>query len=212
MKNMKTRIAKLSAIALLSVGAMALSASAAIDLSSADLSSISSAVSNAIASAKASLPANATPAQVDAAIAAAISNEAQALITQYGQTDPMLVAEAVITASTQAGANPMEIGKGMADAALVEPAATGLEIADAVGATAPKGAVAVFQRTAVESGPRGITLADAAVSYENVGAGGQGGNSQGGGGGNGNTGGFFGGGGNSQGGGGGGGCRNPSCT
>ncbi|HUO93166.1 MAG TPA: hypothetical protein VMU22_09605 [Rhizomicrobium sp.] len=211
MTKTKTHIAKFSAIAWMSVAAIALSAAtvgAATDLSASDLSSIDTAVGNAIAAAKANLPATASRADLDAAVAAAISNETQALISQYGQTNPMLVAEAVITASEHAGANPNEIGTGMANAALAENSATGLEIADAIGSTAPRGAVAAFQRTASAAGGNGTTLADAANSYENIGAG------NGGGGGNGNRGGFFGGNGNGngQGGGGGGGCRNPSCT
>jgi len=214
MRKTRTQLAKFAAIAMFSVGAMALSSStvgAAVDLSATDLSSISSAVANAIATAKAGLPAGATEEQIHAAIANAISTETEALISQYGQTSPMLVAEAVITAADQDGATPGEIGRGMANAALAETnSTTGLEIADAVGATAPAGAIGAFQATANASGSTlGQTLASAAGSYENVGAGGRGGN--------GNTQSFFGGRGGSfgsgaGGGGGGGGCRNPSCT
>lgn len=217
MRMTKSQFAKFAAIAMFSVGAMTMSAStvgAAVDLSASDLSTISTAVSSAIASAKASLGPNATSAQIDAAIAAAISSQTQSLVTQFGQTSPMLVAEAVITAADQSGAPPSAIGTGMATAALAENSTTGLEIADAVGATAPRGAIRAFQATADASGSTmGQTLASAAGSYENVAAGGRGN-----GGGNGNTQSFFGGaGGRGAGagagaGGGGGGCRNPSCT
>ena len=211
MKKTRTQLAKFAAIAMMSVGVMALSAStvgAAVDLSSGDLQSINTAMSNAISAAKASLPANATQAQIDAAISSAISAETQALITQYSQTNPMLVAEAAITGAVNADATGPEIGTGMAAAALAENSTTGLEIADAVGATGPTGAVGAFQTAATANGgPAGLTLADAALSYENIGAG------PGGGGGNGNTQGFFSGGGGLNGSGGsGGGCRNPSCT
>ena len=210
MRKNKSQLAKFAAIAMLSVGVMTLSAStvgAAVDLSATDLSSISTAMGNAIASAKASLPANATPEQVHAAIAAAISSETQTLISQYGSTSPMLVAEAAITGAEQAGATPGELGAGMANAALAENSTIGLEIADAIGSTAPRGAVRAFDETARNSNnPIGQTLASAALSYENVAAG----NGQGG---NGNTQNNFGGNGQGQnGGGGGGGCRNPSCT
>jgi len=209
MKKTKTQLAKFAAIAMMSVAVTALSAStvgAAVDLSSADLSSINNAVAGAIASLETGLPPNATQAQIDNAAANAISSETQALITKYGQTNPMLVAEAVIAAAVKANATANAIGTGMAEAALAENATTGLEIADAVGATGPTGAVGAFQTTASAAGPTGLTLADAALSYENIGAG------PGGGGGNGGTQGFFSGGGGLNGGGGGGGCRNPSCT
>ena len=214
MRKTKSQLAKFAAIAMLSVGAMTMSAStvgAAVDLSASDLSTISAAVSSAIASAKSSLGPNATSAQIDAAVASAISSQTQSLVTQFGTTSPMLVAEAVITAADQSGAAPSAIGTGMANAALAENSTTGLEIADAVGATAPRGAIRSFQATTDASGSTmGQTLASAAGSYENVAAGGRGGN----GGGNGNTQSFFGGtGGTGAGaGGGGGGCRNPSCT
>jgi len=198
MRMTRTHLAKFAAIAMMSVSAIALSVTtvAAADLSAADLTTINSAMNNAIAGA------GGDPAKV----AAAISSETQTLITQFGQVNPMLVAEAAITAAGQAGATPGEVGTGMAGAALAENATTGLEIADAVGATAPNGAIAAFQLTASSGGPNGVTLADAALSYENVGAGN-------GGGGNGSSQGFFsGGGGLNGGGGGGGGCRNPSCT
>ena len=200
MRMTRTHLAKFAAIAMMSVSAMALSVStvgAAADFSTGELTSINAAVSTAIAGAGGD----------PAAIAAAISTATQSLISRYGQMNPMLVAEAVITAAGQAGATPVEVGNGMAAAALAENPATGLEIADAVGATAPNGAVGAFQTAAVANGgPAGVTLADAALSYENVGAGN-------GGGGNGNGQGFFaGGGGLTGGGGGGGGCRNPSCT
>jgi uncharacterized membrane protein YgcG len=221
MRKTRTQLAKFAAIAMLSVGAMALSAStvgAAVDLSATDLSSINTAMANAIANAKAGLAPNAGPLAVEAAVAAAISNETQTLISQYAQTSAMIVAEAAITGAADAGASPREIGKGMATAALAEnqnPAA-GIEIADAVGATAPNGAIRAFDETADASGTQlGQALASAAASYENVGAGGRGngGNGNGGNGGNG-IGGFGNGGngGNGGGGGGGGGCRNPSCT
>jgi uncharacterized membrane protein YgcG len=217
MKKTRTQLAKFAAIAMLSACAMALSAStvgAAVEFSTGELSTIDTAMANAIATAKAGLPAGATAAQTEAAIAAAISNETQSLITQFGKMSPMLVAEAAVTAATDAGASPREIGVGMADAALAEGGATGLEIADAVGATAPRGAIRAFDETADAAGsPLGQSLASAASSYENVGAGGRGNN--GGNGGNGTTQSNFGGnGGNGGGGGGGGGggCRNPSCT
>lgn len=210
MRKTKTTLAQFAGIALLSVGAFALSAStASADLSQTDLSSIATAVDNAIAAAKAALPPGATEAQINAAVAGAISSETQALITEYGTTNPMLVAEAVITAATQDGASDRAIGDGMATAALAEGATVGLEIADAVGSTAPRGAIDAFQQTADNAkSALGTTLADAAISYENVGAGGRGN------GGPGHS--FFGGfGGNGFGFGGngaGGGCRNPSCT
>ena len=212
MRKTKTQLAKFAAIAMLSVGAMALSVStvgAAAEFSTGELATISSTVDNAIAQAKASLPANATQEQINAAIAGAISNATQSLITQFGQMSPMLVAEAVITAATDDGASPRAIGTGMAEAALAETnSTTGLEIADAVGATAPAGAIRSFQETADAShSSLGQTLASAAGSYENVGAGGRGGNGNG----QGNFGGT-GGAGGAGGGGGGGGCRNPSCT
>ena len=208
MRKTKTTLAQIAAIAMLSVGAIALSSAtvgAAVDLSQSDLSSIANAVDGAIASAKAGLPAGATEAQINAAVAAAISNETQTLISQYGSTNPMLVAEAVITASVQDGASPRAIGDGMATAALAEGSTTGLEIADAVGGTAPAGAVKAFQKTAEDAhSSLGSVLASAAGTYENVGAGG---------GSNGSSHSFFGGNGNGSGfGGAGGGCRNPSCT
>jgi hypothetical protein len=208
MRKNKTTLAQFAAIAMLSVGAVALSSAsvgAAVDLSQSDLSSIANAVDGAIASAKAGLPAGATQAQINAAVAAAISSETQALITQYGSTNPMLVAEAVITAATQDGATPVAIGDGMATAALAEGPTTGLEIADAVGGTAPGGAVRAFQKTAADAGSNlGTVLASAAGTYTNIGAGGSS---------NGSSHSFFGGNGTGQAGaGGGGGCRNPSCT
>jgi len=219
MRKTGTQLAKFAAIAMLSVGAIALSAStvgAAVDLSATDLSSINTAMANAIANAKAGLAPNATPQAIEAAVASAISSETQTLITQYAQTSAMIVAEAAITGAADAGASPREIGAGMATAALAENSTTGLEIADAVGATAPNGAIRAFQETADASsnGALGQTLASAAASYENVGAGGRGGNGGNGGGGGNGPGGGFGNGGNggNGGGGGGGGCRNPSCT
>jgi hypothetical protein len=219
MRKTRTQLAKFAAIAMLSAAAVALSAStvgAAVDFSTGELSTIDTAMANAIASAKAGLPAGATGEQVEQAVAAAISNETQSLITQFGQMSPMLVAEAAVTAATDAGASPRAIGNGMAAAALAENGTVGLEIADAVGATAPRGAIRAFDDAANAAGtPLGQTLASAASSYENVGAGGRGGNGNGG---NGNTQSFFGGtGGNggtggSGGGGGGDGCRNPSCN
>lgn len=218
MKKTRTQLAKFAAIAMLSACAMALSAStvgAAVDFSTGELSTINTAMSNAIATAKAGLPAGATGEQAEQAIAAAISNETQSLITQFGQMSPMLVAEAAITAATDAGASPRAIGNGMAAAALAENGTVGIEIADAVGATAPRGAIRAFDDAANAAGtPVGQTLASAATSYENVGAGGRG-NGGNGNGGNGNTQSNFGGTGGtggSGGGGGGGGCRNPSCT
>jgi hypothetical protein len=220
MRKTKTQLAKFAAIAMLSVGAMALSAStvgAAVDLSARDLSAIKTIVSEHIAAAKANLPAGATEAQINAALEAAISSAAQQAIADGGsKVSAMLVAEAVITAAEDDHMPPTLIGTGMADAALAESnSTTSLEIADAVGATAPAGAIEAFQSTTTASGNAlGQTLASAAASYENVGAGGRG---AGGNGGNGNTQSFFGGnGGNGNGGtggaGGGGGCRNPSCT
>jgi hypothetical protein len=221
MRKTKTQIAKFAAIAMLSVGAMTMSVStvgAAVDLSARDLSAIKTIVSEHIAAAKANLPAGATEAQINAALAAAISSAAQQAIADGGsKVSAMLVAEAVITAAEDDHMPPTLIGTGMADAALAESnSTTSLEIADAVGATAPAGAIEAFQSTTTASGNAlGQTLASAAASYENVGAGGRGagGNS----GANGNTQSFFGGnGGNGNGGtggaGGGGGCRNPSCT
>ena len=216
MRKTKTTLAQVAAIAMLSVGAFALSSAtvgAAVDLSQSDLSSISNAVDGAIASAKAGLPAGATEAQINAAVAAAISSETQALISQYGSTNPMLVAEAVITASVQDGASERAIGDGMANAALAEGPTTGLEIADAVGATAPAGALRAFHAVADNAhSSLGSALASAVGSYESIGAGNTGNN----GGGNGSSRSFFGGnggnGGNGNGNGGGGGCRNPSCT
>jgi len=217
MRMTRTQFAKFAAIAMLSASAMALSVSsvgAAAEFSTGELSTIDTAMANAIASAKAGLPAGATGEQVEQAVAAAISTETQALITQFGAMSPMLVAEAAVTAATDAGASPRAIGVGMANAALAENGAVGLEIADAVGATAPRGAIRAFDDTANAAGTAvGQTLASAASSYENVGTGGRGGN--GGNGGNGNTQSNFGGTGatgGAGGGGGGGGCRNPSCT
>ena len=202
---------------------MALSVSsvgAAAEFSTGELSTIDTAMANAIATAKAGLPAGASAATIEQAVASAISTETQQLITQFGAMSPMLVAEAAVTAATDAGASPHEIGVGMAGAALAENGAVGLEIADAVGATAPRGAIRAFDDTTLASGtPVGQTLASAASSYENVGAGGRGngggGNGNGGGNGGGPGGGFGPGGGGTGGGGGGGGgggCRNPSCT
>jgi hypothetical protein len=209
MKKTRTTLSQIAGIAMLSVVAMALSSAtvgAAVDLSQSDLSNIANAVDGAIASAKAGLPAGATEAQVNAAVAAAISSETQTLITQYGTANPMLVAEAIITAAVQDGASPRAIGDGMATAALAEGSTIGLEIADAVGGTGTRGMVEAFKRTADESGTNlGTVLASAADTYENVAAGGNGGN--------GSSHSFFGG--NGGGGGGnnsGGGCRNPSCT
>lgn len=217
-KTKTTQLAKFAAIAMLSVGAMTLSATtvgAAVDLSARDLTAISSIVSQHIDAAKASLPAGATQAQIDAAIAGAISSATQQAIADGGKVSAMLIAEAVITAAHDDHIPANLIGTGMADAALAETnSTTSLEIADAVGATAPAGAIEAFQSTADASGSTlGQTLASAASSYENVGAGGRSGN--GGNGGNGNSQSFFGGnGGNGNGGNGGsgGGCRNPSCT
>src|SRR5580704_5099439 len=73
MRKTKTTLAQIAAIAMLSVGAIALSSAtvgAAVDLSQSDLSSIANAVDGAIASAKAGLPAGATEAQINAAVAA----------------------------------------------------------------------------------------------------------------------------------------------
>lgn len=207
MKKTKTTLAQFAAIAMLSVGAFALSSAnvgAAVDLSAADLSSISTAVQTAINNV--TVGSGFTQAQIDAAYAAAISAETQALIAQYGNTNPMLIAEAVVTAAgNNAHVTPTQVGEGMAAAAIAEGGTTAIEIADAVGSTAPSGAVSAFETAANNAGtPLGQTLAAAASSYTNIGAGG---------GSNGSSHSFFGGSGNGQGGGqGGGGCRNPSCT
>jgi uncharacterized membrane protein YgcG len=212
----RTKLAKFTAIAMLSAGAMALSAStvgAAVDLSERDLTAITKIVDEHIAAAKAGLPAGATAAQIDAAVESAISSATQQAINDGGKASAMLIAEAVITAAHDDHIPGNLIGTGMADAALAETnSTTSLEIADAVGATGPAGAVEAFQSTAAASGSAlGQTLASIATSYENIGAG-RGGNGNGGGG-NGPGGGFGpGGNGGPGGGGGGGGCRNPSCT
>ncbi len=201
MRMTRTHLAKFAAIAMMSVSAMALSVTtvAAADLSAADLASINSAMSAAITGA------GGDPAK----IAAAISSETQALITQYGQTNPMLVAEAAITAAGQAGATPGEVGTGMAGAALAENGATGLEIA---GRSRRHGAERCDRRIPVDGIrrwtewrlPRWQTRRSTLPRTSAPGNGG---------GGNGNAQGFFsGGGGLNGGGGGGGGCRNPSCT
>jgi hypothetical protein len=174
-----------------------------------DLSSITAAVDSAITAARAGLPQGASQAQVDAAVAAALSSVTQSLISSNSSANPMVIAEAVIAAADRDGASAQSIGAGLGAAALSESPSVGLEIADAVGATAPNGATQAFEATTNGAGTtQGQTLASAAGTYETIGAGSRGGN------GNSQGQNFFGGG-NSQGqngGGGGGGCRNPSCT
>jgi hypothetical protein len=211
MKKSGSRLAQFFAVAMLSVSSVVLMpASGGAAVGQGDLSGITAAVDSAIASAKAGLPQGASQAQVDAAVAAALSSITQSLISSNSSANPMIVAEAVIAAADRDGASPQAIGAGLGAAALAESPSVGLEIADAVGATAPNGATQAFQATANGAGTtQGQSLASAAGTYESIGAGGGqngGGNSQGQN--------FFGGG-NSQGqngGGGGGGCRNPSCT
>jgi hypothetical protein len=181
--------------------------SASAELSSSDLASIGGAVAAAINNAKAGLPAGATSAEIQLAIEGAISAETQKLISEHRNQNAMIIAEAVITAAIDDGASPSEVGKGMAEAALAEGGGVGIEIADAVGSTAPSGAVATFEVVASGAGTKlGTELADAAQSYVAIGAGGRSGGSR--------SMNFFGGTGTASGsgGGGGGGCKNPSCT
>lgn len=186
-------------------------------ISAGDLAAIGTAVANAISAAKAGLPAGATQAQIDAAVAAAISSETTSLIGQYSSDDPMLVAEAIVTAAGDAGASDNAVGSGMASAALGEPPGIGKAIADAVGNTAKAGAVYAFENTANNGTKQGSELADEAGSAQSVGAGRGNGNGLGGGQGNGGNNNGQGNGGRDNGfgnggGGGGGGCSNPSCT
>jgi hypothetical protein len=185
-------------------------------ISAGDLAAIGTAVANAINAAKAGLPAGASQAQVDAAVAAAIASETNALIGQYSSDNPELVAEAVITAAGDVGASAGAIGTGMADAALGAPPGIGKQIADAVGNTGQAGSVTSFENTANASGTKqGQELADDAGNAATVGARGNG-NGLGGGQGNGGNNNGQGNGGRDNGfgngGGGGGGCSNPSCT
>ena len=210
LKNFQRHLVRAAATAaLLCTAAIGWSSAgiASIDLTSSDLSNIGGAVTKAINNAKASMPPGSSRADIDAAIAKAIKSETKALISEYHDANAMLITEAVITAAVDDDAPPSVIGKGLADAALEEGPTVGLEIADAVGSTAPRDSVKSFETTADAAGSSlGATLASAAQSYSAIGAGGSHG-------GNGtqmsfgNSGGATG-----AGTGGGGGCKNPSCT
>jgi hypothetical protein len=206
MTRNRFRLAQICAIALLSASSLVLwpgAAGAAMD--QADLSGIAAAVDSAISSAKAGLPPGVSQAQINAVVAGAINAVTQSLIQQNSTANPMIIAEAVIAAADRDGARPYSIGAGLGAAALAESPSVGLEIADAVGATAPAGATQAFQATASGAGTaEGNSLASAAGSYETIAAGVRGGN--------GTSMNFFSGSGAPAGAGGGGGCRNPSCT
>jgi hypothetical protein len=208
MKIFKRHLNRTTALAVVCLATLGWSSAsvASIDLSGSDLSHIGAAVTKAINEAKAGMPAGSSHAEFDAAIAHAIASETKTLITEYHDANAMLIAEAVITAAVDDGAPPASIGKGLADAALAEGPTVGLEIADAVGSTAPRESVKIFEQTADASGTSlGTTLASAAESYTAIGAGSRGGNgtqmSFG------NTSGA-----NGAGTGGGAGCKHPSCT
>jgi hypothetical protein len=204
MKNSGSRLAQIFAVAMLSASAVVLMPASGGAAVGADLSGITAAVDSAITSAKAGLPQGASQAQVDAAVAAALSSVTQSLISSNSSANPMVIAEAVIAEADRDGVSGQAIGAGLGAAALAESPAVGLEIADAVGATAPGSATLAFQATTNGAGTtQGQTLASAAGTYETIGAGRSG---------NGTSMNFFSGSGAPAGGGGGGGCRNPSCT
>ncbi len=185
------------------VVASATMADASVPLSPTDLTAITSAVDNAIASAKAGLPAGTITAEIESAVASELCSKTQSLIAQYGSADPKEVAEAVISAATDAKVSQFAIGKAMACAALSEQGAIGKDIATAMGSVGTEAELREFDRV-VEIGNTayGDLLASIADSSVEIGAG--------------PVGAPLGGGGvvvgGAAGGGGGGGCANPSCT
>jgi len=208
-KNLRRNLVRAAATVALCGAAISWSSAsfAKIDLSQSDLSHIGAAVDKAINDARSGAPAGSSHAEIDALIAKAIASETKALISEFHDSNAMLITEAVVTAALDDGAPASSIGKGLAEAALAEGPTIGLQIADGVGSTAPRDAVKIFEATADASGTGlGGMLASAAGSYESIGAGG----SRGGNGTQmsfGNHGGATG-----AGSGGGGGCKNPSCT